>query len=154
MAPEGGGGPQYDVTVYCLHNLTGILGSAERVTALSGMAIPEREFRGKKIRCEMDDTTLMLIDFGSNVFAFVYATVGGSVTGAFQPNIYGTRGAVTGTRLGGKDLKLPEGCLVAMVRREGRVVIPRGSTEVEDKDLLTIIGEPEAMQQIYRDYFG
>jgi predicted dehydrogenase len=26
-----GGGPQYDVTVYCLHNLTGLLGPAKRV---------------------------------------------------------------------------------------------------------------------------
>ena len=31
-----GGGPQYDVTVYCLHILTGVVGPAKRVTALSG----------------------------------------------------------------------------------------------------------------------
>ncbi len=42
------GGPQYDVTVYCLHNLTGILGPAKRVTALSGKITPERFFRHQK----------------------------------------------------------------------------------------------------------
>ena len=44
-----GGGPLYDSAVYCLHTLTGILGPAQRVTAMSGLVIPEREFRGKTI---------------------------------------------------------------------------------------------------------
>jgi predicted dehydrogenase len=101
-----GGGPQYDVTVYCLHNLTGILGPAKRVTALSGLVLPEREFRGKKLVCDMDDSTLMLIDFGQSFFAFVYGTVAGTVTRGFQPNIYGTQGSVIGTRFGEQDFKL------------------------------------------------
>jgi predicted dehydrogenase len=102
-----GGGPQYDVTVYCLHNLTGILGPAQRVTALSGLVIPEREYKGEKIACEMDDTTLLLVDFGGSFFSFVYGTVAGSVTQGFQPNIYGARGAIVGTRFGDQELKLP-----------------------------------------------
>jgi len=102
-----GGGPQYDVTVYSLHNLTGILGPAKRVTALSGLVLPEREFRGRKIACDMDDNTLMLLDFGQSFFAFVYGTVAGAVNQGFQPNIYGTRVSVVGTRLGEQELKLP-----------------------------------------------
>ena len=102
-----GGGPQYDVTVYSLHNLTGILGPAKRVTALSGLVLPEREFRGRKIACDMDDNTLMLLDFGQSFFAFVYGTVAGTVNQGFQPNIYGTRASVVGTRLGEQELKLP-----------------------------------------------
>ncbi len=101
-----GGGPQYDVTVYCLHNLTGILGPARRVTALSGLVIPEREYRGEKIVCDMDDNTLLLIDFGEALFAFIYATVNGRVTEGFQPNLYGTQGVVLGTRFGEQELKL------------------------------------------------
>jgi len=66
-----GGGPQYDVTVYCLHNLTGILGPAKQVTAVSGLVLPEREFQGRKIACDMDDSTMMLVDFGEASFAFV-----------------------------------------------------------------------------------
>ena len=103
-----GGGPQYDVTVYCLHNLTGILGPAKRVTALSGLVVPEREYHGKKIACDMDDSTLMLVDFGESFFAFVYGTVNGRVAEGFQPNIYGTAGEIAGTRLGDIDLKLPD----------------------------------------------
>jgi predicted dehydrogenase len=35
-----GGGPLYDLTVYGLHNLTAVLGSVQRVTAMSGICIP------------------------------------------------------------------------------------------------------------------
>jgi predicted dehydrogenase len=103
-----GGGPQYDVTVYCLHTLTGILGPAQRVTALSGLVIPEREYRDEKIVCEMDDTTMLLVDFGASLFAFVYGAVAGSVTKGFQPNIYGTTGAIVGTTFGDQELRLPD----------------------------------------------
>jgi predicted dehydrogenase len=101
-----GGGPQYDVTVYCLHTLTGILGPARRVTAFSGLVLPEREFRGQTIACDMDDSTLMLLDFGQVFFAFVYGTVAGKVTPGFGSSIHGTGGSVTGTRLGEQELKL------------------------------------------------
>ena len=100
-----GGGPQYDVTVYSLHNLTGILGPARRVTALSGLVLPVRAFRGAEIEADMDDSTLMLLDFGGALFAFVYGTVAGSVNRGFQPNFYGTEGAIVGTRLGDEELK-------------------------------------------------
>jgi len=102
-----GGGPQYDVTVYCLHNLTGILGPAKRVTALSGKVTPERVFRHRKIECEVDDSTLLLIDFGEATFGFVYATAndGGLTAERFQPTIYGTEGVITGTKSGGQSLK-------------------------------------------------
>ena len=103
-----GGGPQYDVTVYALHNLTGILGPAKRVTALSGLVLPVREFRGTEIAADMDDSTLMLLDFGDALFAFVYGTVAGSVTRGFQPNFYGTEGAIIGTRLDDRELKMPD----------------------------------------------
>ncbi len=103
-----GGGPQYDVTVYCLHILTGILGPARRVTAYSGMIIPERDYHGDKITCEIDDTTLLLLDFGDALFSFVGATVTGQLTEGFQPNIYGTKGAIVSTKFGDRDLKLPE----------------------------------------------
>ena len=103
-----GGGPQYDVTVYALHTLTGVLGPAVRVTAMSGLVLPEREFRGEKIACDMDDSTLMLVDFGEALFGFVYGTVAGSVTQGFQPSFYGTSGAVVGTKLGEDELKRPE----------------------------------------------
>src|SRR5207248_11153724 len=69
-----GGGPLYDMTVYGLHALTGILGPAKRVTAMSGVAIKEREYRGEKYTTDADDNTLLLLDFGDTLFAFVYGT--------------------------------------------------------------------------------
>lgn len=103
-----GGGPLYDYTAYSLHSLTGILGPAKRVTAMSGMLIPEREYRGKKIVCEMDDSTFLLLDFGDSLFAVVYAAVTGRILEGFFPvHIYGTAGAISGTRLGEEDLKGP-----------------------------------------------
>ncbi len=103
-----GGGPQYDVTVYCLHNLTGILGPAKRVTAFSGISLPEREFLGQTITNEMDDSTILLIDFGDAFYAVVYATIAGDITRGFSPNIYGTKGAIIGTKFGDRELRLPE----------------------------------------------
>ncbi len=102
-----GGGPQYDVTVYCLHILTGILGPARRVTAMSGQQIAEREYRGEKIVCDMDDTTFLLLDFGGALFATVYAATAGGLTEAFQPNLYGSAGAIIGTKFRDRDLKQP-----------------------------------------------
>lgn len=102
-----GGGPQYDMTVYCLHALTGILGPVQRVTAVSGKVVPEREYKGQKIICEADDTTMLTLDFGEALFAFVYASVAGSVTDGFQSNIYGTKGSIIGSMFGERDLTQP-----------------------------------------------
>jgi predicted dehydrogenase len=102
-----GGGPMYDATVYPLHDLTGILGPAKRVTALSGIGIPEHMFNGEKIVTEMDDSTILLIDFGNSFHAVVYATIAGEVTG-WTPNIYGTKGTIIGTKFGDMELKREE----------------------------------------------
>jgi predicted dehydrogenase len=64
-----GGGPVYDMAVYSLHTLTGILGPARAVTAVSGIGRPERQWKDKTITVEMDDNTLMLLDFGEATFA-------------------------------------------------------------------------------------
>jgi len=102
-----GGGPQYDVTVYCLHNLTGILGPARRITALSDIALAERTYRGSTIDVSMDDSTTLVLDFGKGFHAVVYATIAGGVTEGFFPTIHGTEGSIVGTKLGDRDLKLP-----------------------------------------------
>jgi len=50
-----GGGPLYDVTVYSLHIVTGILGSVKRVSAFTGIKNSVYEFRGTKIENETED---------------------------------------------------------------------------------------------------
>ncbi len=44
-----------------------------------------------------------------------------------------------------RDVSLPEGTLIALVRRGHDVVIPRGATVLERGDRLTIIGEPAGL---------
>jgi predicted dehydrogenase len=102
-----GGGPQYDVTVYCLHILTAIVGPAKRVTGMSGLLIPEREFRGEKFACDMDDNTFLMLDFGDAFFAYAYGAVTGSATAGFQPNIYGSEGSIAQMKYGEMDLTKP-----------------------------------------------
>jgi predicted dehydrogenase len=102
-----GGGPLYDMTVYALHGLTGILGPARRVTAMSGTRIPEREFRGQLVPTDADDNTLILIDFGDNLFALAYGTAAGSVTRGFSGSYFGTSGSIVGLALNGEPFDYP-----------------------------------------------
>jgi predicted dehydrogenase len=101
-----GGGPLYDMTVYGLHTMTGILGPAKRVTAFSGIRVPEREFRGEMLQTTMDDNTLMILDFGSSFFGFVYGVAAGGLPGMAygQPLIFGTKGVINGDRLNGQSI--------------------------------------------------
>lgn len=103
-----GGGPLYDMTVYALHQLTGVLGPARRVTALSGVLIPERTFLGEAIATEADDNTIMLLDFGENVFAIAFGTVAGALTDQFGAALYfGTRGTIEGVLVNGEPFDFP-----------------------------------------------
>lgn len=46
-----------------------------------------------------------------------------------------------------KDLRLPNGALVLLVRRDDRFVVPRGNTCLEENDILTLMGTPEAIRE-------
>lgn len=100
-----GGGPLYDMTVYGLHAMTGILGPAKRVTAFSGVRIHARAFRGELLPTDMDDNTLMVLDFGDAFFAFVYGVAAGGLPGMGRPLIFGDRGVVNGALLNGQPIQ-------------------------------------------------
>ncbi len=102
-----GGGPLYDMTVYSLHALTGILGPARRVTALSGVRVKERAFAGRMVPTDADDNTLILLDFGDNLFALAYGTAAGNVTAGFGGTYFGTAGAIVGHTLNGAPIQYP-----------------------------------------------
>ena len=114
-----GGGPMYDMTVYALHGLTGILGPAKRVTAMSGVRIPMREFRGQMVPCDADDNTLVLIDFGNNVFAMAYGTPAGAVSEDDSGSFFGTKGQIVGLNLNGTPIDYA-GSSIADSHPEGR----------------------------------
>lgn len=96
-----GGGPVYDMTVYCLHELTGILGPVRRVSAMSGIGLPVRHWKDKEITVEMDDNTILSLDFGENVFGVAF---GANCRGGVLPRlaIFGTEGTVQVAGSGGR----------------------------------------------------
>jgi predicted dehydrogenase len=102
-----GGGPLYDMTVYGLHALTGILGPAKSVVAMSGLGLEHREFQGVLQECTADDNSLLLLDFGASVFGFVHGTFAGDLTGIRGVNVYGTKGLVEGALHNGVPLDFP-----------------------------------------------
>jgi predicted dehydrogenase len=104
-----GGGPLYDMTVYGLHSLTGILGPAKRVTAMSAVAIREREFRGQMYPCDAEDNTLIVLDFGQGVFAFAYGTFAGGVAEWAGPSFFGAKGTIVGLRHNGQPIEVQTG---------------------------------------------
>lgn len=51
-----------------------------------------------------------------------------------------------------KELDFLEGGLIAMINRDGHVVVPTGSTELKDGDRLTIIGDERLISGLYVEY--
>ena len=128
-----GGGPMYDMTVYALHELTVILGSARRVTALSGVRVPERSFLGRTIRTEADDNTVLLVDFGDALTAVVYGAAAGGPNNFFAMGIYyGTTGSIDGLLLNGEPFDYPG--------RAGTLAAPLGDEAALNALLPHVVG--------------
>jgi amino acid transporter/mannitol/fructose-specific phosphotransferase system IIA component (Ntr-type) len=51
-----------------------------------------------------------------------------------------------------RDLDLPAGTLVALVRRRGHTLVPRGGTVLEERDRLTILGAPDDVRALRDRY--
>lgn len=69
---QKGGGPIFDLGVYNITTLTGWLGPAKRVMAMTGQAIPVREVEGEMMQIETEDNAQILLDFGGACFASVF----------------------------------------------------------------------------------
>ena len=89
-----GGGSLFDLGVYNVVSLTGLLGPVKRVTAMVGTAIPARVVDGKKMTVQSDDNAHVLLDFGDAVFAVV--TTGFTIQKYRNPAIelYGSDGTI------------------------------------------------------------
>lgn len=53
-----------------------------------------------------------------------------------------------------RDVNIPEGSLIAMIRRDHRTIVPRGNTILKAGDRLTIIGEPKGIEVLSKRYVG
>lgn len=51
------------------------------------------------------------------------------------------------------ELYLPNGCLIAIIRREGQTIVPRGHSILKKSDYLMIIGDQRGIQKV-RDLYG
>jgi predicted dehydrogenase len=91
---QKGGGALFDLGVYNLTALTGLLGPAARVSAMAGVAIPERIVDGELIQVEAEDNAHVLLDFGGSVFAVV--TAGFTMQQYRSPciEVYGSTGTI------------------------------------------------------------
>jgi predicted dehydrogenase len=69
---EKGGGSMPDLGVYNLTTLTGLLGPARSVVALTSVVTPTRNIRGKgRIRVSEEDNAMLLLDHGKGTLAHV-----------------------------------------------------------------------------------
>ncbi len=96
---QEGSGPLFDMGVYGIHDITGILGPAKRVVAFSGITEKIRTvragpFAGKKIEVTADDNTLLMLDFGDSAFAVVDGTFNVNAAKSPQIEIFGRAGTI------------------------------------------------------------
>jgi predicted dehydrogenase len=101
-----GAGPLLDMGVYGLDRITGLLGPALRVAAMSGTTAPVRRARGGpfdgiEIPVTEDDNTLMLLDFGDATFAVIDATFTVQASRTPQLELFGSAGTLIVHRPGG-----------------------------------------------------
>jgi predicted dehydrogenase len=69
---EKGGGSLPDLGVYNLTTLTGLLGPAQAVVALTSVVTPTREIRGKgRVPVTAEDNAMVLLDHGRGVISHV-----------------------------------------------------------------------------------
>ncbi len=89
-----GGGCLFDLGVYCITSVTGLLGPATRIMAMTSVAIPEREINGRKVKVEAADNAQLLIEFAGGASAVV--TSGFTVQQYRTPaiEVYGTAGTI------------------------------------------------------------
>ncbi len=45
------------------------------------------------------------------------------------------------------EIRLPEGALILLVRRDDKIIVPRGETRLLEGDVLTVLGNPDAIQE-------
>jgi predicted dehydrogenase len=94
-----GGGPLYDMAVYPIHALTGLLGPVRRVSALSARTrdhfrVVDGEFADLLVNVEVDDNWHLLLELASGALASVQAN--SCTAGALAPELelQGERGTL------------------------------------------------------------
>jgi predicted dehydrogenase len=106
---QPGGGPLFDLAVYPVHILTHLFGPVKRVTAFSGLALPElvmtaQKVRGQTLKVQVDDTVPMILDFGNVTFATVEASYNMLSSRLPAMQFWGSQGALTAPQMSGDEV--------------------------------------------------
>jgi predicted dehydrogenase len=96
---QRGSGPLLDMGVYGIHEITALLGPAQRVVGFSGITEPTRvvrggPFAGKIIDVTEDDNALFMLDFGGATFAVVDGTYNVHASKSPKIEVFGRQGAM------------------------------------------------------------
>lgn len=95
-----GSSPIFDLGVHGLSQITSILGPAQRLACFSGRTLPVRyitagPYAGKRIDVEIDDNSLLMLDFGNATFAFLDATYCVEASRGPRLEIHGSEGTIS-----------------------------------------------------------
>ena len=106
---QQGGGPLFDLAVYPVHILTQYFGPVKRVTAFSGLAVPEivmtaQKVRGQRLKVQVDDSTPMILDFGDATFATIDASYNMLSSRLPAMQFWGSEGALTAPQFLGDEV--------------------------------------------------
>lgn len=100
-----GSNPILDIGVHGLAQITSILGPVKALACFSGRSLPVRyitagPFTGKRIDVEIDDNSLLMLDFGEATFSYLDATYCVEASRGPRMQIFGSEGtiAVSGDR--------------------------------------------------------
>lgn len=91
---EPGGGPLFDLGVYNVTTLTGLLGPCRSVVAMSTLSRPTRIVEGEEITVQTDDTFQIVLELGDGVLATVTTAFGMQQYSSPAVEVYGLDGTV------------------------------------------------------------
>jgi predicted dehydrogenase len=96
-----GGGPLWNTTVYSLHALTGIVGPAREVRAMTSVVFPERVREGVPFAVTEADNAALLLRFDGGALGFSWGcrSATGRVLDWGAIGFYGTDGSLEATRI-------------------------------------------------------
>ena len=102
---KAGSSPILDLGVHGLSMITAMLGPAKRISCLSGRTRDVRHhtagpFKGKQIDVEINDNSLLTLDFGGATFGIVDATFCVAASKAPEIEVYGSEGTLAVVRRG------------------------------------------------------
>jgi predicted dehydrogenase len=114
-----GAGPLFDLGVYALHGITGLLGPVRSVTAMSSRRLPELLVeggiaKGRRIPVEVDDSSLLLLDFGDGLIASLDTSYNVLATKSPPFELYGSEGVIA------LSPQASEGAPLVELYRDGR----------------------------------